>query len=84
MIKYIFLFILIAPGKEIFCRDVIINGINKNSLHTWKDFTGRPDINTNNEANTFWSLKYDEKTDHSQNHAKQSIWNDLFAGELTR
>jgi Bacterial protein of unknown function (DUF922) len=177
MKKYILVFILLACGEEIFCQDVIINGINKNRLLTWGDFTGKPDINTNHEANTYWSLnfsyqgflykgdtvqikglsvnlvldqkrswvksgketvwllkheqghfdiglicqkeiidqlnstvfhkselpeklhavfnsilnnyrslslKYDEETNHSQNHAKQSTWNDFFVGELIR
>lgn len=41
-----------------FCQDVIINGVNKNRLLTWDDFTGKPDKSSSHAANTYWNLNY--------------------------
>jgi hypothetical protein len=58
MKKIVFLFMLVAIGKTIFCQEVFIGGINKNRLLTWADFTGKPDKNSAYEANTYWTINY--------------------------
>ncbi len=58
MKKYICILFLISISKVTFCQDVIINGVNKNTLLTWDDFTGRPDRSSSHDANTYWNLNY--------------------------
>ena len=58
MKKYICIFFFIPMSKVAFCQDVIINGINKNRLLTWDDFTGKPDKSSLHDANTYWDLNY--------------------------
>jgi Bacterial protein of unknown function (DUF922) len=55
--KIIALVFFIGCFQYIFCQDVIINGVNKNRLLTWDDFSGTPDENSPYEANTYWKLK---------------------------
>src|SRR5882724_1028400 len=58
MQKIICLLFFIGSFQNIFCQDVIINGVNKNRLLTWDDFTGTPDENSTYAANTYWKMKY--------------------------
>ena len=58
MKKIIGLLFLIGCFQFVFCQDVIINGVNKNRLLTWGDFTGRPDEKSPFDANTLWKLNY--------------------------
>lgn len=43
-------------SKLTFCQDVVINGVNKNRLLTWDDFTGKPDKTSSHAANTYWNI----------------------------
>ena len=57
--KKIVAFLFFMGGfQNVFCQDVIINGVNKNRLLTWDDFSGTPDVNSTFDANTYWKLSY--------------------------
>ncbi|HMI78577.1 MAG TPA: DUF922 domain-containing protein, partial [Ferruginibacter sp.] len=58
MKKYSCLFVFLFSGNLLFCQEVVINGINKNRLLTWEDFTGKADKSSPYAANTFWNLNY--------------------------
>lgn len=58
MKKTFCLLFFISFFENIFCQQVIINGIDKNRLLTWSDFTGTPDKNSVHDANTYWKINY--------------------------
>ena len=61
MKKYICLLPSIFTVYQTFAQDVIINGVNKNRLLTWDDFSGKPDKSSAHDANTYWNLNYSIK-----------------------
>jgi predicted secreted Zn-dependent protease len=67
------------------CQKEIIDQINS-TVFLKPEFPGKLQSVFNSILNNYrsLSLKYDEETNHSQNQAKQSTWNDFFAGELIR
>ena len=58
MKRFVFLFLVNIFVTTVYSQVVIINGIDKNRLLTWEDFTGRPDKKSEHAAMASWKIYY--------------------------
>ena len=61
MRKYFCFALFFFISNLVFSQDVYINGIKKNRLLKWSDFSGEPDKNSPHDANTYWKINYSFK-----------------------